>query len=205
MLNQKIGILGIDTDIGKTIVSAIVVEALEADYWKIMQAGDLDQLDADTVKKLVSNQNSTIHETGLLLSKPMSPHAAAKIDGISVRPKDFEVPNSNNTVIIEGAGGIMVPINEDGDTIGTLMKQLADEVILISKHYLGSINHTLLSLFYLKENNIPVKGIIFVGPENKETEQIVLNTYAVKMIGRIPITPNLTPNFITEQAKILKL
>ncbi len=198
---KKIGITGIDTGVGKTIVSAIVTEALRADYWKLVQAGDLDELDSSTVSTLISNQQSKIHPEQYLLSEPMSPHAAAKIDDIDIKLSDFKVPETSNNLVIEGAGGILVPLNETGDTVGDLFKMVADEVILVSKHYLGSINHSLLSLSWLKSQNIPVTGIIFVGEENPDTESIILHHSQVKCLGRIPVVKELSQEFVRNQAE----
>ena len=156
-MNKRIFVSGIGTEIGKTFCSAIIVEALNADYWKPVQAGELDQLDSDFVRRAITNTITTIHPEQFLLSQPMSPHAAAKLDGIELKLSDFKVPATTNNLVIEGAGGLMVPINEKGDFIVDLIPHIADEVILISKNYLGSINHTLLSIELLKplgcENN----------------------------------------------------
>ena len=105
-------ITGIGTDVGKTIVSAICVEALEADYWKPVQAGDLDHDDTCKVKKLVSNSKSVFHPNRYALKTPMSPHAAAAIDGIEIDLKAIKVPKTNNHLVIEGAGGLLVPLND---------------------------------------------------------------------------------------------
>jgi len=197
---RKIGITGIDTNVGKTIVSAIVTEALKSDYWKLIQAGDLDDLDSTIVKQLISNSISKIHPERYLLSEPMSPHAAANIDGVEIKLSDFVVPKLERDIIIEGAGGLLVPINEEKETVADLFKLLVDEVILVSRHYLGSINHTLLSVNYLQRTGLKITGIIFVGDENAETERIIAKNTDVFILGRIPITNQLNQNFIAEQA-----
>lgn len=200
---HTIGIVGIGTEIGKTVISAIVTESLKADYWKLMQAGDLDQLDSDQVRKLVSNSQSKFHKERYLLSQPMSPHAAANIDGIRIKISDFILPQTDNTLVIEGAGGLMVPINNQGDLMVDLTKNLVDEVVLVSRNYLGSINHTLLSVEALKNRAIPIKGIIFNGDRNEETESITEKITGLKVIGRVPLTNNLTVDFVKEQAQKL--
>jgi dethiobiotin synthetase len=203
---NKIAITGIDTEVGKTIVSAIVVEALKADYWKLIQAGDLNNLDSDTVKSLISNPVSKFHKEQFLLSKPMSPHAAANIDKINIRVDNFKLPETtNNNLIIEGAGGLMVPINENGDMIIDLINQFADEVILVTKNYLGSINHTLMSIELLKQRQINIKGLIFNGISNPETERIIEKLSGVKVLGKIPHTNKLTKAFIKKQSLMLDL
>lgn len=163
-------ITAIDTDSGKTLVSAILCEALHADYWKPIQAG-LPR-DSETVTSLVSNNRTRIHPERYLLNTPASPHAAAKIDGIKIQLHDFKVPESKNDLIIEGAGGCLVPLN-DTDFVIDLIKLLNTKVILVSDLYLGSINHTLLTIEALKKRNIPVKGIVFNGESNPESERII--------------------------------
>ena len=202
---RTIGIVGIDTEVGKTIVSAIVTEALQADYWKLLQAGDLHQLDSDTVKGLVTNVKTKFHKERYLLTEPMSPHAAANIDGIEIGISDFELPKTENTLVVEGAGGLMVPINEKGDMVVDLMANLVDEVILVSKNYLGSINHTLMSIAILKQKNIKIKGIIFNGESNPESERIIEKLGAVNVIANIPIAEKLDKVFVTSCKGVLPL
>ncbi|NOQ70839.1 MAG: dethiobiotin synthase [Crocinitomix sp.] len=202
---KRIFVTGIGTEIGKTFCSAIIVEALKADYWKPVQAGELDQLDSDFVRNAISNTTSKIHPEQYLLSEPMSPHAAAKIDGIILKPEDFVVPETANDLVIEGAGGLMVPLNHTGDMLVDLIPKVADEVILISKNYLGSINHTLLSIELLKQRNIPIKGIIFNGDANPETEAIILSSTGLKCLGKIPMMDQELKGFVREQANKLSL
>ncbi|MEO9531145.1 MAG: dethiobiotin synthase [Crocinitomicaceae bacterium] len=197
---RRIFISGIGTEVGKTFCSAIVVEALKADYWKPVQAGELDDLDSLWVRDFISNDESKFHTERFLLSEPMSPHAAAKIDGIEMQIADFKVPKTTNDLIIEGAGGLMVPINEKGDMIVDLIPQVADETILISKNYLGSINHTLLSVELLKSRGIKITGIIFNGDPNPATEEIILATTGLKCLGKVPLADSDIKEFVKEQA-----
>lgn len=199
--NSQFFITGIGTDVGKTVVSAIVAEALEASYWKPIQAGDLDNSDSIKINNLTDNV--VVLEEGVKLTQPMSPHAAAEIDNVNVRKSDFVIPNVDGNLIVEGAGGMMVPINSDGLLLVDLMKEFRLPVILVSRHYLGSINHTLLSVEVLKNRNIPIEGIIFVGSENKATEEIILSVTDLKMIARIPETNVVDKEFIKEQASLL--
>src|ERR1019366_802964 len=155
-------ITGIGTGIGKTIVSAALVEKLKADYWKPVQSGDLENSDTLIVKSLISNPISVFHPEAHRLSQPYSPHKSAAIDGITLMQEKFILPVTNNTLIVEGAGGLMVPLNNQFLMID-LIKQLKADVVLVSQNYLGSINHTLLSVYALKQYQIPVKGIIFNG------------------------------------------
>ncbi|MDG1913558.1 MAG: dethiobiotin synthase [Crocinitomix sp.] len=202
---KRIFVTGIGTEIGKTFCSAIIVEALKADYWKPVQAGELDQLDSDFVRNAISNNQTKIHPEQYLLTEPMSPHAAAKIDGIRLLVENFKVPATENDLLIEGAGGLMVPLNHDGDMLVDLIPKVADEVILISNNYLGSINHTLLSIELLKQRNIPIKGIIFNGDSNPETEAIILSTTGISCIGKIPMMDQELKGFVKEWAGKLSL
>ena len=138
-------ITGIGTDVGKTVASAIVTQALEADYWKPIQAGELDSSDRLRVQSLIDNCNSKSYPETYCLNHPISPHAAAERDGIEIDINSFEMPKTENHLVIEGAGGLLVPINKK-NTILDLIAKLKCEVILVSRHYLGSINHTLMSI-----------------------------------------------------------
>jgi dethiobiotin synthetase len=178
-------ITGIGTGVGKTFVSSILVEALEADYWKPIQAGNLNYTDTDTVMDLISNKHSIFYPETFRLSRPMSPHAAAGIDGVEIKLSDFIIPKTNNHLIIEGAGGLMVPLNNNGDLVIDLIKHLKIPVILVSKNYLGSINHTLLSVEALKSRNIPIAGIIFNGDDELKSESFILKYTGLKCLLKV--------------------
>ncbi|TNF77380.1 MAG: ATP-dependent dethiobiotin synthetase BioD, partial [Bacteroidetes bacterium] len=113
---MRIFVTGISTEVGKTMASAILVEALQADYWKPVQAGDLEYSDSDKVRDLISNARTVIHPNAFALRTPMSPHAAAEIDGIRITLDTIVLPKTENHLVIEGAGGLLVPLNET-DTI----------------------------------------------------------------------------------------
>ena len=191
---MKLFITGIGTDVGKTITSAIVTQALEADYWKPIQAGDLDNSDSHKVKSKIKSQKSVVHPNAYELKTPASPHLAAKIDGITIDIKKIIEPKTTNHLVIEGAGGILVPLN-DNDCIIDLI-QPDYKIILVSRHYLGSINHTLLTFEALKSRNLKVAGIIFSGDENQATEEIILSKTKAKFIGRIDNEPYFDQNVI---------
>ena len=191
---MKLFITGIGTDVGKTIASSIVVEALMADYWKPIQAGDLDNSDTSKVQNFVSNSKSQYYDNAYKLNTPASPHYAAQIDNVEIELRAIYEPSTTNHLVIEGAGGILVPLNAT-DCIIDLIK--ADyKVILVSRHYLGSINHTLLTIEVLKSRGIGVAGIIFSGDENKASEEIILQKTAAKFIGRIDNEPYFDQNVI---------
>ena len=195
---MKLFITGIGTDVGKTIASAIVTEALEADYWKPVQAGDLENSDSHKITRYISNAKSVIHPNSYMLKTPASPHLAAQLDGISINLDKIKEPKTKNHLVIEGAGGLLVPLN-DNDSIIDLIKP-DYKVIVVSRHYLGSINHTLLSLEVLRQRNIAIAGIIFNGEENPNTENIILQRTGIKMIGRIQPEPYFDKNVILEYA-----
>lgn len=191
---MKLFITGIGTDVGKTVASAICVQALEADYWKPIQAGDLDNSDSHKIKSKVKSQKLKVHSNAYQLHTPASPHYAAQLDGITIDLKKIIEPTTNNHLVIEGAGGILVPLNNN-DCIIDLIKP-DYKVILVSRHYLGSINHTLMTFEALKNRNIGVAGIIFSGDENKATEDIILSKTKTKFIGRIENEPYFDENVI---------
>lgn len=163
-------VTGIDTDSGKTLASAILCEALKADYWKPIQAGH--PRDAETVTSLVSNPATRIHPERYLLNVPASPHAAAKADGIIISLDDFELPIADR-LVVEGAGGCLVPINDEHFVIDLAVK-FNLPIVLVADLYLGSINHTLLTHSLLTQRNLQVKGIIFNGSPNLDSESIIL-------------------------------
>ena len=190
-------ITGISTEVGKTVASAIVTEALEADYWKPVQAGELDNSDTHKVERFISNSKSVFHSNSYALKTPMSPHAAAEIDGIYINLKDISAPKTNNHLVIEGAGGLLVPLN-DTDTILDLIKS-DYKVIVVSRHYLGSINHTLLTVNLLKQKGFDI-SIIFSGEVHPTTESIIKKMTNVNIIGRIDEEPYFDKNVIKEYA-----
>lgn len=174
-------IAGIGTEIGKTVVSAILTAGLQADYWKPVQSGDLDTGDAYWIRNWVPS--AVVHPSTYALTQPMSPHSAAEIDGITIELEAFKIP-TEKTLIIELAGGIMVPLN-DTQTNLDLIKHLNLPVILVSKNYLGSINHTLLSYEMLKQHGVPMAGMVFNGPENPSGEKFILNHTGLPLILRV--------------------
>jgi dethiobiotin synthetase len=199
---MKLFITGISTDVGKTIASAIIVEALEADYWKPIQAGDVDHSDSYKVKSFISNKKTIIHPNSYLLNTPASPHLAAEIDGIAIDLKQIKEPDTQNHLVIEGAGGVFVPLNGTDCVIDLIQPDY--KVIVVSRHYLGSINHTLLTIESLHNRKIAIGGIIFSGEENKATESIILNKTGIKCIGRIEQEPYFDQNVIKEYADRLR-
>jgi dethiobiotin synthetase len=193
-------ISGIDTNIGKTIVSSILTEALHADYWKPIQAGDLKNSDTDQVRSLVSNLTSKFHPNSYALKTAASPHYAAEMDKLHIDLQKVILPETENHLIIEGAGGLMVPLNAN-ELIIDLIQQLDAELILVVKNFLGSINHTLMSVEVAKIRNITIKGVIFNGESNAASEDYILNYTQLPFLGRVQTLPELNKTSIKHYSK----
>lgn len=195
-------ITGISTEVGKTVASAIFTEALEADYWKPIQAGELYDSDSHKIKKFISNKKTIIHPNSYALKTPMSPHASAEIENITINLAKITEPKTDNeNLVIEGAGGLFVPLNNT-DTILDIIKPIY-KVIVVSRHYLGSINHTLLTVNLLKNKGFDV-SILFSGDEHKTTEEIIKKMTDVPVIGRIDEEPYFDKSVIKEYADIFR-
>jgi len=192
-------VTGIDTDSGKTLVSAILCEALGYDYWKPIQAG-LPK-DSDTIRQLTTN--TIVHPEAYLLRTPASPHASAKLDNVKIDLEKIPLPKSKNGLVIEGAGGCLVPLN-DTDFVIDLAAKFNADIILTADLYLGSINHTLLTAHFLKSRNYRVKGLIFNGESNPESEQIILHHSGYHFLMRIDKESSITNDTIKKYATRLK-
>jgi dethiobiotin synthetase len=195
---MKLFITGIGTDVGKTIASAIITESLEADYWKPIQAGDLENSDSHKVQQFLSNSKTKIHPNSYALQTPASPHLAAAIDGITIDLQQIKEPSTQNHLVVEGAGGVFVPLNDTDCVIDLIQPDY--KVIVVSRHYLGSINHSLLTIEALRNRKIEIAGIIFSGDKNLATESIILSKTGIKCIGRIEQEPYFDQNVIKEYA-----
>ncbi|MDX8552572.1 dethiobiotin synthase [Tenacibaculum sp. 1B UA] len=198
---KKYFITGISTEVGKTVAAAIVTEALEADYWKPIQSGDLEYSDTHKVEKLISNSTTVFHPNSYALQTPMSPHASAEIDGITIEIDNIKEPITKNHLVIEGAGGLLVPLNDKNTLLDVINPNY--KVIVVSRHYLGSINHSLLTVNLLKEKGFEV-SLIFSGNEHKTTEDIIKKMTGAPVIGRIEEEPYFDKNVIKEYAELLK-
>jgi dethiobiotin synthetase len=203
-LKKTLFVTGIGTGIGKTIVSAILVEKLKADYWKPIQSGDLDQSDSLAIEHLISNTQTKIHPESYRLTQPFSPHKSAAIDGINIDPDKILLPKTNNKLIVEGAGGLMVPLNNEFLMID-LIKKLNCEVVLVSQNYLGSINHTLLSIHALKSYEIPIRGIIFNGVKDIYSKDFILENSQIRLLGHIPNYNVLNRKAVIDAGKYIDL
>lgn len=203
-MTKPLFITGIGTDIGKTIVSAILVEKLQADYWKPVQSGELDNSDTMKVQRLVSNKLSVFHPEAYRLTQPFSPHKSAELDGVEIDMSRIVSPQTSRPLIIEGAGGLMVPLNNRGDMIINLIKKLDAEVVLVSKNYLGSINHTLLSVDALERRNIKIKALVFNGDSDSYSENIIKTRFNnnIPLILHIPFLQDVNREQILQQTEL---
>ena len=195
---MKLFITGIGTDVGKTIASAIITEALEADYWKPVQAGDVNNSDSHKIERLISNIKTKIFPNSYTLNTPASPHLAAQLDGVAIDVAKITEPKTTNHLVIEGAGGVFVPLN-DKDTIMDLIRP-DHKIVIVSRHYLGSINHTLLTVEALKQKGVTIGSIIFNGSPLPSTEDIIMAKTGLTMIGRIDEEPYFDKNVILDYA-----
>ncbi len=198
---RKIFVTGIGTDVGKTIVSSILVEALKADYWKPVQSGTFYSTDSGTVRKLISNDISVIHPEAYSLKEHKSPHEAAANENIRIDPDKIVLPaSSNKTLVIEGAGGVMVPLNEIYFIID-LIKKFEAEVVIVIQNYLGSINHSLLTIDVLKQHGIKVIGLVFNGSPHEPSQNIIMNYSGLPCIARIVKEDRMDKNVILKYKK----
>lgn len=202
MKNQKIIVAGIGTDTGKTVASAILCKALQADYWKPVQAGDLDNTDSHKIQRW--SPETKVHPEAYRLTKPMSPHAAANLDEVIIEESKLQIPKTKKNLIIELAGGLMVPMRKDFlnvDWVATL----GLPVILVADYYLGSINHTLLSLHLIKQKNIPLIGIIFNGIKNPATFDVIMHRSGARCLLEVEEEKEINQEVIAKYAERLIL
>lgn len=207
-MTNRIFITGIGTGVGKTITSAVVTESLQADYWKPVQTGLTEGTDTDTIKSLLSNPVTKCHKEAYCLKEPASPHLAARLEGVNINVKRItEIADTyqpaNRPLIIEGAGGLMVPITKTIFTID-LIQQLRASVIIVAGNYLGAINHSLLTAKVLQQSGIPVLGWVFSGDMHSNEDEVVAWSGFPKL-GRIPQASHIDKAFVKEQAEKLSL
>lgn len=192
-------VTGIGTNVGKTLVSAILVEALQADYWKPVQSGTIEGMDSETVRSLISNGQTAIHPEAYLLKEPLSPHFAAKLDGVEIKLSAIIKPETSNTLIIEGAGGLLVPLN-DTDAVIDLAKQFDAEVILVISDYLGCINHASLSLHYLQSHSYKIHSLVFNGDFAAEVKEAITRQAPGCRIISIPRLASVSKETVLDAA-----
>jgi len=201
---KRIFITGNGTDVGKTVISAIITEHLKSDYWKPVQSGELDNTDTMKVKRLVSNSKTVFHEEKFKLVQPLSPHASAEIDGVKIQLEDFKLPVTNNHLVIEGAGGLMVPLN-DKILIADIITYFKASVVIVSRNYLGSINHTLLTVQELQRRGIPILGIVFNGEHSPQSENFILQYTQLPLLFRVNMEEIIDKQTIIKYSKQINL
>lgn len=201
-------ITGIGTGVGKTLTSAVLTEALQADYWKPVQAGIAEGTDTLTLQSLVSNPVSVIHPEMYRLETPASPHIAARAASVSISLEDIcekaseLVPaTGNRPLLIEGAGGLLVPLTEQL-LIADLVERLGARLIIVSRNYLGSINHSLLTAAYCRNRGLPVAGWVFTD-QYLAYENEIVHLSGYPLLGSIPRLENIDPVTIQTEAKRL--
>ncbi len=197
---KKIFVTGIGTDVGKTLVSAILVEALKADYWKPVQTGNFFSTDSANIKNWITNTQSEIHPEAYSLKQYMSPHAAAELEGIDITLDSIHLPKTTNNLIIEGAGGLLVPINKTEFMID-FIKKFDLEVVLVIQNYMGSINHSLLSIEALKSRGANILGVIFNGAPHKLSQDIIIQHTDLKVLGNIIKEAEINKEVVSRYAK----
>jgi len=185
-MNKPLFVTGIGTGVGKTIVSAVLTQQLKADYWKPVQAGDLDCSDRDTVSSLVTHTPTVFHPETYRFQLAASPHKAAKFENIDIKLTDFTLPLTENQLVIEGAGGLMVPLSDQFRMI-ELIQHFDAAAILVIRNYLGCINHALLSMEALSNRNIPLRAVIINGAMDEDTESILHNYFPAETVfAKVP-------------------
>lgn len=200
---QRYFITGIDTNVGKTFVSAILAEALQADYWKPIQCGVSDGTDVKTVKDLISNSKTKIHPEAYSFAAPVSPHLAAAIDGKKIDINSINLPSTTNTILIEGAGGMLVPLEKNNYVIH-LATKLNAEVILVVRNYVGCINHSLLSIEYLLRNRYKVKGMILNGNFDPMVEQAITTYSDIPVLAKFSEVGVIDKKVVSDLASTVK-
>ena len=202
-------ITGIGTGVGKTLISAIITEALQADYWKAIQAGYDDGTDSEFVKSLLSNTRSTIFPETYKLSLPASPHIAAREENIRISldklVADFQhiqQTSKADYLVIEGAGGLLVPLN-DNDFVVDLVRRLDAYVVLVSRNYLGSINHSLLTSQACKQNNLKVLGWVF-NDQYLNYQQEIVDWSGYPSLYSVPFLTNITKTEVLQHSAVVK-
>ena len=200
---ERLFVTGIGTDVGKTVVSAILTEALQADYWKPVQAGLEPATDTGTVRELVQNQASRFFPERYRLRLPASPHQAAAAEALTIRPQDFALPATANHLVVEGAGGLLVPL-APGFLLVDLLVQLNLAVIVVSRHYLGSINHTLLTLEALQARGVRVRGLVFNGAPTPATEAFIAQHTRVPILPPLLAEATVSPAMVSRYAAVFR-
>jgi len=190
-MTQRFVVTGTDTGIGKTVFSAALTAALGAHYWKPVQAGLNEETDAEIVARLGRVSPDRIVPEAYRLKTPASPHHAAALDDVRIDPDALVPPTPPGSLVIEGAGGVLVPLTSE-ILFADVFARWQASVILCARTSLGTINHTLMSVEALQRRSVPIFGIAFVGEENSETQRIIVHMSETRSLGRLEPTSPLT-------------
>ncbi|MEJ5977796.1 dethiobiotin synthase [Novosphingobium sp. PS1R-30] len=190
-------VTGTDTGIGKTVFAAALAGALGAHYWKPVQAGDDDGTDSELVARLSGLPASHILPEVYCLATPCSPHRAAEIDGVTIEPARLALPEVDGPLVVEGAGGVMVPLTRN-ILYADVFRAWNCPVVLVARTALGTINHSLLSLEALHTRGVPVLGVAFVGDSNPDSEEIIVGLGGMRRLGRLPVLDPLDHMSLTQ-------
>ncbi|MBQ9353398.1 dethiobiotin synthase [Phyllobacterium sp.] len=196
-MTQRFVVTGTDTNIGKTVFSAALADALGACYWKPVQAGLEGETDSETVMRLGGIPAGRIIPEAWRLRTPASPHRAARLDNVEIQPELLVPPSIEASLIVEGAGGVMVPLTETV-VFADVFSRWRIPVILCARTGLGTINHTLLSLEALRQRAVPVFGVVFIGDEVADTQHIIGALGRVRCLGRLPLLEAVTPEALRQ-------
>ncbi|MGK7369337.1 MAG: dethiobiotin synthase [Candidatus Halalkalibacterium sp. M3_1C_030] len=195
-LPSKIFVTGTDTGIGKTVVSAMMTVGLSATYWKPIQSGLKEETDTEFVRRVTGLSDTQFKDERYRLNEPLSPHASAAIDGVSISLTNFQVPDfETDHLIAEGAGGLMVPINDEAMIID-LIQYLNLPVLMVARSELGTLNHTFLSLEVLRSRDIPIIGVIMNGPRNESNRKAIEKYGSIEVIGEIESIKSMNSNML---------
>lgn len=192
-MKQPFFVTGIGTDVGKTVACAVLCRALVAAYWKPVQSGAILGCDSSTIRNLC--EETLIYPEIYSLPEPLSPHTAAQREHMAIDLNKLQLPEHNGPLIIEGAGGLMVPLTRS-ILFSDWLQQLQIPCILVSRHYLGSLNHTLTTLQSMTTLRIPIAGVLFVGEDNDNNEALICKRFEVRNLGSIPIAHDVNVDFI---------
>lgn len=195
MHNPVFIVSGTDTGIGKTIFSAALTQALQGSYWKPVQSGLEEETDSETVRRLAPECPVLPEQWRLQL--PASPHLSAEAEGVGIEPAALNIPHCDRPLVVEGAGGLMVPLTRTQTYLDTFVRW-QQPLILCARTELGTINHSLLSLEALRRRNIPVLGVAFIGHAHEDSEGIIAELGNVRRLGRLPVLNDLNPQTLRQ-------
>jgi dethiobiotin synthetase len=190
-MTTRIIVTGTDTGIGKTVFAAALAGSLGANYWKPIQSGLSEETDSEAVLRLSGLSEMRILPEAYRLKTPASPHLAAEIDGVAIDPEALVLPDTDEPLVVEGAGGLLVPLTRKMTFID-VFERWGAPVVLCARTTLGTINHTLLSIEALRARGIPLLGVAFMGEENLDSERIIVEMGHVRRLGRLPHLETLT-------------